>query len=62
MTAADAAGSRGRRVVDCVGGWVQGQAREARDGVRREIDDFRNGVDRVGRALQWLGGKLRRPE
>ncbi len=61
-TAADGTRSQGRRGVDCVGGWVQGQAQEARDGVRREIDDFRDGVDRVGRALQWLGRKLRRPE
>jgi Meckel syndrome type 1 protein len=61
-TADDGTRSQGRRGVDCVGGWVQGQAQEARDGVRREIDDFRDGVDRVGRALQWLGRKLRRPE
>jgi len=62
VTADDGTKSGGRHVADCVGGWIQGQAREARDGVHREIDDFRNGVDRVGRALQWLGRKLRRPE
>jgi hypothetical protein len=53
---------RSRRAVECVGGWLKGQAREARDGVRREIDDFRAGVDRVGRGLQALGDKLRRAE
>ena len=45
-----------------MGGWLEGQAREARDGVRREIDEFRTGIDRLGRGLQSLGGKLRRSE
>jgi hypothetical protein len=54
--------TRGQRVADCVGGWLKAQTQELRDGVKRQADDFRAGVDRVGRGLQWLGGKLRRPE
>jgi len=53
---------RSQRVAGCVGGWFRSQTQELRDGVKREADDFRGGVDRVGRALQWLGSKLRRPE
>jgi hypothetical protein len=34
--------------------WLKGQSQEFRDGV--------TGLDRVGRGLQWLGSKLRRPE
>ena len=54
--------TRGQRVADCVGGWVKGETREFRDGVKRGVDEFRAGVDKVGRGLQWLGDKLRRPE
>jgi hypothetical protein len=54
--------TRGQRVADCVGGWVRSQTREVRDGLKRQADDFRAGIDRVGQGLQWLGGKLRRSE
>jgi hypothetical protein len=54
--------TRSQRVADCVGGWVKGQTQEFRDGVTRGVDDVRAGVDKVGRGLQWLGGKLRRSE
>jgi hypothetical protein len=64
VTAADSPDgrTRGQRVADCAGGWLKGQSKEFRDGVKREADDFRTGLDRVGRGLQWLGSKLRRPE
>ena len=42
--------------------WLKGESREFTDGVKRQVDDFRTGVDRVGRGLQWLGSKLRRSE
>ena len=54
--------TRTQRVGDCVGGWFKGEAREFRDGVKRSFDEFRGGIDKVGRGLQWLGDKLRRPE
>jgi hypothetical protein len=54
--------TRGRRVADCVGGWLKSQSREFRDGASREVGEFRNGLDTVGRGLQWLGSKLRRAE
>src|SRR5262245_33620648 len=47
--------TRTQRVADCVGGWVKGEAREFRDGVKRNFDEFRGGIDKVGRGLQWLG-------
>jgi len=64
VTAAESADgqSRRQRVSDCVGGWLKDQSRQFGDGVKREVDDFRNGLDHVGRGLQWLGSKLRRPE
>ena len=51
--------SRTQRVTDCVGGWFKSESQEAREGVKREIEEFRSGVDKIGRGLQWLGGKLR---
>ena len=42
--------------------WLKGQSQEFRDGVTRQVGDFRTGLDRVGRGLQWLGSKLRRPK
>jgi hypothetical protein len=54
--------TRGQRVADCARGWLKGQSQEFRDGVTRQVGDFRTGLDRVGRGLQWLGSKLRRPE
>jgi len=64
VTATDSLDDRTRRqrVSDCVGGWLKGQSRQFSDGVKREVDDFRNGLDQVGRGLQWLGSKFRRPE
>jgi hypothetical protein len=64
VTAAESADGRSprQRVSDCVGGWLKGQSRQFGDGVKREVDDFRTGLDQVGRGLQWLGSKLRRPE
>jgi hypothetical protein len=52
----------GRRAADCVGRWLKSQSQEFRDGVNREVGEFRNGLDTVGRGLQWLGSKLRRAE
>jgi len=54
--------TRKQRVADCVGGWLKGESREFRDGVSRQFGDFRDGVDTVGRGLQWLGSKLRRAD
>ena len=53
--------SRAQRIVDCVGGWLEGESQEFRAGLEREIEEFRSGIDKVGLGLQWLGGKLRRP-
>ena len=55
VSAADSSDGRTR-------GWLKGQSQEFRDGVTRQVGDFRTGLDRVGRGLQWLGSKLRRPE
>jgi hypothetical protein len=54
--------SRSQRVVDCVGGWLKGEAQEFREGVKREMEEFRTGIDRIGRGLQSFGSKLRRAE
>jgi len=54
--------SRRQRVVDRVGGWLEGEAQEFRDGTRREVENFRAGFDRLGRGLSSLGGKLRRSD
>jgi hypothetical protein len=47
---------------DCVGGWLKGEAREFRDGTRREVENVRAGFDRIGRGLSSLGSKLRRSD
>ena len=52
--------ARTRRIADCVGGWLEGEVQEFRDGFNRELEEFRAGLDKVGRGLEWLGGKLRR--
>jgi hypothetical protein len=44
------------------GDWLKGETREFRDGVKRGVDEFRAGIDKVGRGLQWLGDKLRRSD
>jgi hypothetical protein len=51
-----------QRVVDCVGGWLKGEAQEFRDGTRREVENFRAGFDRIGRGLSSFGSKLRRSD
>ena len=52
--------TRTRRIADCLGGWLEGEAQEVRTAFNRELDEFRAGVDKVGRGLEWLGAKLRR--
>jgi len=52
--------ARTQRIADCVGGWLEGEAQEVRDGLNRELKEFRAGLDKVGRELEWLGRKLRR--
>jgi hypothetical protein len=52
--------SRKQRLVDCVGGWLKGEAQEVRDGFKRGIEEFRAEVENVSRGLQRLGEKLRR--
>jgi hypothetical protein len=54
--------SRGAVVADCVQDWVKGEAREFRDGVRREIGEFRNGFARVRQTLADVGAWLRGEE
>ena len=51
---------RTQRIADCVGGWLEGEAQEVRDGFNRDLKKFRAGLDKVGRELEWLGSKLRR--
>jgi hypothetical protein len=46
-------------VVDCVEGWFEGEVREFRDGVRREIGEFRTGLDRLRRGVRDLGSRVR---
>jgi hypothetical protein len=50
--------TRGQAVADCVGGWVKGEVQEFRDGVKREIGEFRTGYDRLRRGLRDLGSRL----
>jgi hypothetical protein len=47
-------------VVDCVGGWLRGEAQEFRDGVERGLGEFRTGFDRLRREIRELGGKIGR--
>jgi hypothetical protein len=61
MTADDGVRARSQRAVDCAGRWLKGEADEFRDGVKRQLDNVRDGLDKVGRGLQSLGDKLRRP-
>jgi len=53
---------RHQAVADCVVGWLKGEVQEFRDGANREIGEFRAGFDRVRRALQWFGSKVRSSE
>ena len=62
VTAADGGiRARSQRVIDCAGRWLKGEADEFRDGVKRQVETFRSGLDKIGRGLQSLGDKLRRP-
>ena len=47
-------------MADCIGGWLEAEAQEFRDGVKREIDDFQAGVDRLRRGVKQLRWKLPR--
>ena len=47
------------KVSGRVTGWLKGEVQEFRDGVTREIDDFRSGWDTLRRRARQLGGKLR---
>jgi hypothetical protein len=49
---------RNQAVADCVVGWLKGEVQEFRDGVKREIGEFRAGFDTVRRALQRFGSKV----
>jgi len=58
----EAGQSRAQAVADCVAGWLKGEVQEFRDGAKREIDEFRAGFERVRRALQRFGSKVRSSE
>lgn len=44
---------------ECAKGWLKGEVQEFRDGVKREIGEFRAGFVKVRQGLQRLGSKLR---
>jgi hypothetical protein len=48
------------RVPESVAGWVEGEVQEFRDGIKREIGDFRAGYEVVRRRVRDLGSKLRK--
>jgi hypothetical protein len=50
---------RGRAVADCVEGWLEGEVQQFRDGVKREVDEFRAGFDRFRRGVRQFGSKIR---
>jgi hypothetical protein len=41
-------------VADC----VKGEARDLRDGVKREVDEFRAGLDRFRRGVRDFGSRV----
>jgi len=43
----------------CAKGWLKGEVQEFRDGVKREVGEFRAGFVKVRQGLQRLGSKLR---
>jgi hypothetical protein len=49
-------------VAHCVVGWLKGEVLEFHDGAKREIDEFRAGFDKVRRALQRFGSRVRSSE
>jgi hypothetical protein len=49
---------RTQGLANCVGGWLKGEVDEFRDGVKREIGEFRAGFDTVRRALQRFCSKV----
>jgi hypothetical protein len=49
---------RTQGVANCVGGWLKGEVDEFRDGVKREIGEFRAGFDTVRRTLQRFCSKV----
>jgi len=51
-TAVGAATGRRTPLRDRVGRWLRGEAEAFRDGVKREIDEFRSGVEKVRRILR----------
>jgi hypothetical protein len=53
---------KSRVVADCVVGWLKGGVQEFRDGAKREIGEFRAGLDRLRRGLQRFGSKLHSSE
>jgi hypothetical protein len=53
---------RNQAVADCVARWLKGEVEEFRDGVKREIGEFRAGFDTVRRALQRFGSKVGSPQ
>jgi hypothetical protein len=56
--AADQLKSRGEAAADCVGGWVKGEAREFRDGVKRQVGEFAAGFDKVRLGVSRLRSRL----
>jgi hypothetical protein len=44
--------------ADCIGGWLEGEAQEFRDVVRRGIDEFQVSFDRFRRGLKQLLPRL----
>jgi hypothetical protein len=56
---ADRARTSAQAVRECVGGWLEGEVQEFRDGVKREVGEFRAGFDKVRRGLRGLGSILR---
>jgi hypothetical protein len=58
----EAGQARAHAVADCVVGWLKGEVLEFHDGAKREIDEFRAGFDKVRRALQRFGSRVRSSE
>lgn len=61
-SATGAGQARAQAVADCVVGWLKGEVQEFRDGAKREIDEFLVRFDRVRRALERFGPKVRSSE
>jgi hypothetical protein len=50
------------KAFECAKGWFEGEVQEFRDGVKREVGEFRAGFDKVRQGLQRLGSKFRGAE